>query len=94
MRDKVYYFTFGARQTHDGCYVIVHAESAWDARKIMFSRFGQMWSGQYSRFGFEHMDLQNRMELLSTYEKGQWTDAKVNGATVEVGEGTGRTRES
>ena len=70
----MYYFTFGAGQAHDGCYVIVHQEMYLAARQVMVARFGTRWSGQYSQQQFDHLGLVNKMDLYSEFENGEWHD--------------------
>lgn len=70
----MYYFTFGARQEHDGCYVVVHEDMYAAARTVMVARFGIMWSGQYSEQQFMHLGLDKKMQLFSEFFMGEWHD--------------------
>ena len=42
-----YYFTFGSGQKYEGCYVVIEAENAYDARQEMFQRYGKKWGFMY-----------------------------------------------
>jgi len=44
---KEYIFTFGFGQPHEGCYTVIEAENADDARIEMNRRWGNKWSMQY-----------------------------------------------
>lgn len=70
----MYYFTFGAGQAHDGCYVIIHEPMYLAARQVMVARFGTRWSGQYSHQQFDQLGLADRMELYSVFSQGEWDD--------------------
>lgn len=44
--EKDWYFTFGADQSHEGKYHIIHGTYS-DARRKMAERFDNKWCGQY-----------------------------------------------
>lgn len=70
----MYYFTFGAGQDHDGCYVIIHEPMFAAARAVMVARFSINWSGQYSQQQFVHLGLDKKMRLMSEFFMGEWHD--------------------
>jgi hypothetical protein len=70
----MYYFTFGAGQEHDGEYVIINQAMFAAARQVMVARFGIRWSGQYSQQQFNHLGLASKMQLVSTFNEGEWHD--------------------
>ena len=42
-----YWFTWGYGQEHPGCYTVVEAEDAHEARAMMYARCGYRWSMMY-----------------------------------------------
>lgn len=44
---KEYIFTFGFGQKYQGCFYVVEAKDADEARDTMINRFGTQWSMQY-----------------------------------------------
>ena len=44
---KKFYFTFGSGQPNADCYHVIPAENVKEARKEMFSKFGNKWSMHY-----------------------------------------------
>ena len=45
---REFYFTFGCGQVHEGCYHIIFAKNASEAREDMNRKFGPKWSMMYN----------------------------------------------
>ena len=66
-----WFFTFGYGQEHEGHYVIVHGINFSDARKIMISKYGTRWCGQYSEEQWNSPNnLCSKYRLLEEVKKG------------------------
>ena len=60
---RPFYFTFGAGQRNQGCFVEIHATNWDEARKQMSEKYGPHWAFQYEQkdwYGADGVSQQER----------------------------------
>jgi len=63
-----FYFTFGFGQKHENCFTVIEAKSYGEAREIMFDRFGNKWSFQYTEEQWFDKNRKSQQEQFNLKE--------------------------
>lgn len=64
---KIFYFTFGYGQKHEGCYVTIYAVDEESARHKMCEEFGSEWCGCYNEENADEGIFKWNYKFLASY---------------------------